>query len=1461
MQTHQTLAIEESMDSQTQTSMRPYQSPQPSADEVYLPALIRPFENRYYLKDYRPVDSRGQEIRLPSHRHLIDMARDAFLHECETTPAVMGGLTRGKLEAAVYQVLDGERPSLSAEQFIPFCNYLFWETSIPGRGRSGSFKKGEFLEKTLQVEPGYLSAKGILRPLTGKSECPSCGSVDATFRTYAFAETAKGADFVLTCVDCGHVERGAPAKTDDQNPDLPSFLTCKCQACSSARLQLRAFARQIPPSFVADRSRSINRMLKVGLDPRFSSTDLALRGHYIGEMDDWTQRALGLPGKNAKSNADLVLSAYAKTGSLTDACQFVARETANEGAQGLQAVIVSLYSEFLLRFDRFYPDDRGSAVVTEKQLVDAWNEFAEKDGSKVRKLDAIFQDLQSEDTLVVARALEEMSHARDVTVQAPMGVVFKASEKLIEQLELHQPVIELEDSIPAEQPDTPLRRPASAAEVESLTSAYTDTSAQRWLDMLPRSSQMPQRVQPASAPLKKSAFVFAEIKLFNKMSGVAAELHIHVAEGEFGAQKSLRAMFDGSHMNRVEMNRSFTLDDSERTVLVDLFTKVPSLVLSWSTNLDIYSWQDIVPGLLAAQRAYSYVHATRSFRPINEGPTITPRFEWEMAPDGTQVLVPHPEYLGYRHIADHSLAAAPHWYVDMTRSTMGPLGDGWSVSLLKQLDSMPGVSITDAPAFARKWEQSPYGGLVPAPHVPKVWVESTPLHAVDLHLEPAYGAAEGWRVKFDYGPPSVHGTAGPRMRVEKGDVILVGKDLAAEKKIATAIRRRLKKAKGVADAKSTRGNRMEAETWLEFQKSLRAKPVTDVSFRMTASPSFQYKLITDKPAEVEIRIPDDSLTDVGMGVEVGGKFVKLDNILKSLAENPDFKAQIAREDITEAETWFVRLDAGYVDIPLARLKLIFQHIWELESGFGASNRRSPAYAISMADLAHVCNLRLVGTDDMKQRLRQLTQFDQSCLDKLPASIRDKLWDTQRFGVAWMYSRARANLGGLIADEMGLGKTLMALSYLYLEHHDQPSGKPTLVVAPKGVEESWRQQMAEHGVTLRCESLPGKSSPSVVIGIHKSAQVVFTTFKAMLLNAVALSKLDWHSIVVDEGHEIRNHTSQTTAALLGMRSANRFLLTGTPWNNSTMDLWPQYEFVVPGLLGEARWFKTNVRNPMDERGSPWHFDMLKKRIAPFTLIRTKKSAGMELQVQSHVERIEIEFGKEQADLHESVRIAMVKEVQDAIAERGFKRSGAKVLEAIMRLRQVTAHPALLNLPSAMNVPSAKMQECMKLLTRLEAQGHQTVVCSPLTSLLKIIADERLKDGLHVASITGETSSTNRVLAKEELDSGELPLLLLSMKAGGVALNLQSANCYIQYDSWWNPASEKQARARVARSGQKRDMYLYELVVKNSIDERLTKVKTRKAQIADAIFGDGLPAAAELTEEDVWELLAPIPGPAE
>lgn len=121
--------------------------------------------------------------------------------------------------------------------------------------------------------------------------------------------------------------------------------------------------------------------------------------------------------------------------------------------------------------------------------------------------------------------------------------------------------------------------------------------------------------------------------------------------------------------------------------------------------------------------------------------------------------------------------------------------------------------------------------------------------------------------------------------------------------------------------------------------------------------------------------------------------------------------------------------------------------------------------------------------------------------------------------------------------------------------------------------------------------------------------------------------------------------------------------------------------------------------MDERGSPWHFDMLKKRIAPFTLIRTKKSAGMELQVQSHVERIEIEFGKEQADLHESVRIAMVKEVQDAIAERGFKRSGAKVLEAIMRLRQVTAHPALLNLPSAMNVPSAKMQECMKLLTRL------------------------------------------------------------------------------------------------------------------------------------------------------------------
>lgn len=423
---------------------------------------------------------------------------------------------------------------------------------------------------------------------------------------------------------------------------------------------------------------------------------------------------------------------------------------------------------------------------------------------------------------------------------------------------------------------------------------------------------------------------------------------------------------------------------------------------------------------------------------------------------------------------------------------------------------------------------------------------------------------------------------------------------------------------------------------------------------------------------------------------------------------------------------------------------------------------------------------------------------------------------------------------------------------------EQDGPASLVVAPKGVYEEWCKQMVKHGVELRCQSLQGVQDTPTVQSAAATNDLVFTTYKSVQLSTDSFSAVSWRGITLDEGHEIRNSRSQTTAALLSLRAEYRFALTGTPWNNSTGDLWPLYEFVAPGLLGPAETFHRETCVELDENGSQWHCDRLRARISLFTIRRTRRGLGL-IKDETSVQRILCVPSAAQWDLYEAERLRGVVELKEVFHRRGFKHSGVKVQNVLMRLRQVLSDPRLLGTAAAARVPSIKAEICRQLLTKHENAGDHTVICSPFSSVLDLIASDRRTDGLQVASITGSTSQDQRNAAREELDSGELPALMLSMKAGGVALNLQSANVYIQYDGWFNPSAEDQARMRVDRFGNSRPVTVYELVVPNSVEQRMDAIKARKRQIAEAIFGDAPAVATEPKEQDVWDLLEPMSVP--
>ena len=481
--------------------------------------------------------------------------------------------------------------------------------------------------------------------------------------------------------------------------------------------------------------------------------------------------------------------------------------------------------------------------------------------------------------------------------------------------------------------------------------------------------------------------------------------------------------------------------------------------------------------------------------------------------------------------------------------------------------------------------------------------------------------------------------------------------------------------------------------------------------------------------------------------------------------------------------------------------------------------------------------------DLGSRLRALAEAPE---EAPPASLKGELRPYQRTGYGWLKALSDSGFGGVLADDMGLGKTVQTLALLAHRHLEEKTDRPSLLVVPTSLVGNWRREAERFVPGLRVLVLHGPDRRER-FGEIPDCHLAITTYPLLDRDGHMLFGHDYEIAVLDEAQAVKNPAAAVSKRIREIRARQRLALTGTPLENNLQELWALYDWLVPGLLGNRKSFTTEFRTPIEKHGDRARQRLLAARLKPFLMRRTKEEVAPELPEKTVIDEIvPLEAG--QAALYESIRAAMDKRVRDAIAARGLAASRIAILDALLKLRQVCCDPGLVKLDAARKVAaSAKRARLLALLEELMAGGRRVLVFSQFVEMLKLIEGDIAARGWGYAMLHGSTR--DRDAQVEAFQSGDLPLFLVSLKAGGTGLNLTAADTVIVYDPWWNPAAERQAMDRAHRIGQDKPVFVHRLIAENTVEAAIQRMQARKQALADALFEGAGRGPLGLTDADI------------
>ena len=495
-----------------------------------------------------------------------------------------------------------------------------------------------------------------------------------------------------------------------------------------------------------------------------------------------------------------------------------------------------------------------------------------------------------------------------------------------------------------------------------------------------------------------------------------------------------------------------------------------------------------------------------------------------------------------------------------------------------------------------------------------------------------------------------------------------------------------------------------------------------------------------------------------------------------------------------------------------------------------------------------------GAQGLRKMVQQLSGRTEMPVVPVPRSLQATLRPYQQQGLNWLQFLRTFGLDGILADDMGLGKTLQTLAHIQVEKDAGRLNRPTLIIAPVSLMGNWRSEAQRFCPELRTIVIHGKDRHEVAADMA-AHDIVIAPYSLLQRDKERWLEAKWHLVVLDEAQNIKNASTHAAQVAGQLQTRHRLCLSGTPMENHLGEIWSLFHFLMPGFLGSQKRFQELFRTPIEKLGDPDRMQQLRARVTPFMLRRTKALVASELPPKVNtVVRVELE-GK-QADLYETIRLGMEKTVRDALESKGLAKSQITILDALLKLRQVCCDPKLLKLPAAQKVKtSAKLEQLMQMLPEMVQEGRRILLFSQFTTMLTLIEAELIKRELKWVKLTGQ--SQNREALIEQFTNGQVPIFLISLKAGGVGLNLPQADTVIHYDPWWNPAVENQATDRAHRIGQTGTVFVYKLVAQGTIEERILTLQERKAELAQSMYSGAAGRKQPLfTESDLAELLRPL-----
>jgi superfamily II DNA or RNA helicase len=475
--------------------------------------------------------------------------------------------------------------------------------------------------------------------------------------------------------------------------------------------------------------------------------------------------------------------------------------------------------------------------------------------------------------------------------------------------------------------------------------------------------------------------------------------------------------------------------------------------------------------------------------------------------------------------------------------------------------------------------------------------------------------------------------------------------------------------------------------------------------------------------------------------------------------------------------------------------------------------------------------------------------------KLDPSLVAQLRPYQAAGVAWLAALAQRGAHGLLADDMGLGKTLQALAFAAWLRAVESSPAPTLVVCPTSLVTNWLREAARFTPQVRTLNFTGPDRAARRPDIPQAGLVVIS-YAILRRDIELLRTLDFGLVVLDEAQHIKNRGSQNAQGAKMLRASRRLILTGTPLENSVLDLWSLFDFLVPGYLGTAADFRERYETPLTAGEAPRQLARLRARVRPFFLRRTKEEVLPELPPKLEHATL-CELTDEQREVYRAVLAQGRRDVFENSDKQGAGRERIAMLTTLLRLRQVCCHLDLLPAdpaqPRAWREPSAKLDRAFELIDEAIDGGHRVLLFSQFVQMLHRLRDEARRREIAFCYLDGQTADRQAEIDRFQRDAG-VPLFFISLKAGGTGLNLTGADTVIHFDPWWNPAVEDQATARAHRLGQQRAVQAYKLIAAGTVEEKIQAMQARKRTLFEASVGDEA-FVAGLSGAEMEELLAP------